>query len=238
MQVFILGCGAIGSNLALELARRAFSTSTYLNIVLLDYDVVEGRNLAAQAFLPKHIGLPKVDAVEDLIQGFGHVSVSKLNLKLTEETLTEVVNLVNSSDDASILIDCFDNLSTRNLTWKLGQVLNVPVIHAGMSEKGSGYVSWSTNDYDTFPLSPKNTDPKRMKEITEAQKRAGSLPPCELNGYRSLVLNTSIAAANALFIYLGIDNSQAIGPTNRAPGFKSNWATTNNTITFLEQISM
>jgi molybdopterin/thiamine biosynthesis adenylyltransferase len=238
MQVFILGCGAIGSNLALELARKCSSTSTYLNIVLLDYDAVEKRNLAAQAFLPKHIGLQKVDAAEDLITGFSNIGVSKLNLKLTEENLTEVINLVNSSDDASILIDCFDNLEARNLTWKLGQALDIPVIHAGMSEKGSGYVSWSTNDYDTFPLSPKNTNPKRTKEIAEAQKNLKSLPPCELNGFRSLVINTSLAAANALFIYLGIDNSQAIGPINRAPGFKSNWATTNNTITFLKQISM
>jgi molybdopterin/thiamine biosynthesis adenylyltransferase len=238
MQVFILGCGAIGSNLALELARKCFSTSTYLNIVLLDYDVVERRNLAAQAFLPKQVGLPKVDAVEELIEGFSSISVSKLNLKLTEENLTEIINLVNSSDDASILIDCFDNLEARNLAWKLGQVLDIPVLHVGMSEKGSGYVSWSMSDYDTFPLSPKNTNPKRIKEITEAQKSLVLLPPCELNGFRSLVLNTSLAAANAIFIYLGIDNSQAIGPTNRAPGFRSNWATTNNTITFLKQISM
>ena len=238
MQVLIFGCGAIGSNLALELARKCFSTSTYLDIVLLDYDIVEKRNLAAQAFLPKHIGLPKVDAIEDLIKGFSDISVSKLNLKLTEENLTEVINFVNLSDESSILIDCFDNLDARNLTWKLGQVLDIPVIHAGMSEKGSGYVSWSTNDYDTFPLSPKNANPKRIKEIAEVQKSLKTLPPCELNGFRSLVINTSIATANALFIYLGIDNSQAIGPTNRAPGFRSNWATTNNTITFLEQISM
>jgi len=238
MQVFILGCGAIGSNLALELARKCFSTSTYLNIFLLDYDVVERRNLAAQAFLPKHVGLLKVDAVEELLEGFSSVSISKLNLKLTEENLTEIINIVDASDEKSILIDCFDNLDARNLAWKLGQVLDIPVIHAGMSEKGSGYVSWSTNDYDTFPLSPKNTNPKRIKEIAEAQKSLVSLPPCELNGFRSLVLNTSLAAANALFIYLGIDNSQIIGPINRAPGFKSNWATTNNTITFLKQISM
>jgi len=238
MQVLILGCGAIGSNLALELARKCSSTSTYLNIVLLDYDVVEKRNLAAQAFLPKHIGLPKVDAVEDLINGFSDISVSKLNLKLTEENLSEIINFVNSSDEVSILVDCFDDLDARNLTWKLSQALDIPVIHAGMSEKGSGYVSWSMRDYDTFPLSPKNTNPNRIKEIAEAQKSLKTLPPCELNGFRSLVLNTSIATANALFIYLGIDNSQAIGSTNRAPGFKSNWATTNNTITFLEQISM
>jgi len=238
MQVFIFGCGAIGSNLALELARKCSSTSTYLNIFLLDYDVVEKRNLAAQAFLPKHIGLPKVDAVEELIRGFSDVDVFKLNLKLTEENLIEIINLIKSSDEVSIIIDCFDNLDARNLAWKLGQVLNIPVIHAGMSEKGSGYVSWSMSGYDTFPLSPKNTNLKRIKEIAEVQKGLKSLPPCELNGFRSLVLNTSIAAANALFIYLGIDNSQAIGPANRAPGFKSNWATTNNTITFLEQISM
>jgi len=61
-RVHIIGCGATGSTLAENLARFGIT-----NITLYDFDTVEGKNLANQMFVHRHIHMPKVKAVADII---------------------------------------------------------------------------------------------------------------------------------------------------------------------------
>lgn len=53
--ILIIGCGGLGSNIANMLIRTGF-----LNIVIVDFDVVELKNLNRQQFLPWDIGKKKV----------------------------------------------------------------------------------------------------------------------------------------------------------------------------------
>lgn len=225
MQVILFGCGALGSNLAVEISKRADSSGTDLTLVLVDYDKVELRNLAAQAFQPKHLDMYKVDAVADLVDSYQYVRVTKINNKLTEDNLTNFLEI--NPNDFYIGIDCFDNLEARRLSWKFGLVNNIPIIHAGMSEKGSGVVSWSYKNYDSFPYSSKNISPTKFKEVLEASESLESLPPCELNGFRPLVMNTVFATLEALFIFIGRDISRTIGDDTRKPGLITNWVSNN-----------
>lgn len=225
MQVILFGCGALGSNLALEIAKRADSSGTDLTLVLVDYDKVELRNLAAQAFQPTHLDMYKVDAVAYLVEPYQHIRVVKINNKLTKDNLTSLLNI--NPNNFYIGIDCFDNLEARRLTWKFGLINNIPIIHAGMSEKGSGVVSWNYKNYDSFPYSSKNISPIKFKEVLEASESLESLRPCELNGFRPLVMNTVFATLEALFIFIGRDISRTISDDTREPGLITNWTSNN-----------
>lgn len=61
-SVHIIGCGATGSKIALLLAKLGVK-----EMHLWDFDIVESHNIANQEFLQKHIGIPKVEALKDMI---------------------------------------------------------------------------------------------------------------------------------------------------------------------------
>ena len=57
----IIGVGSIGSNVAELLTRYGIK-----KMVFWDFDKVESHNIANQIFYSKHIGVPKVDALEEI----------------------------------------------------------------------------------------------------------------------------------------------------------------------------
>lgn len=59
--VTLIGCGAIGSHIFTSLVELGLQ-----NITAIDFDVIEAHNLANQAFLHRHIGWPKIEALKDL----------------------------------------------------------------------------------------------------------------------------------------------------------------------------
>lgn len=61
----IIGCGAVGSHIALLAAKMGFH-----KFQLWDGDQVESHNLANQAFDVEHIGANKVDALESVLKRF------------------------------------------------------------------------------------------------------------------------------------------------------------------------
>jgi molybdopterin/thiamine biosynthesis adenylyltransferase len=75
-RIHIIGCGATGSTLAENLARFGIT-----NITLYDFDTVEGKNLANQMFLHRHIHMEKVDAVADIITGINPEAAETLRLE-------------------------------------------------------------------------------------------------------------------------------------------------------------
>lgn len=58
----IVGCGSVGSYVATFLARSGIQRFS-----LWDFDKVESANIVNQMFFQKHVGHPKVDALEELI---------------------------------------------------------------------------------------------------------------------------------------------------------------------------
>lgn len=61
-NVHIIGCGAIGSHLAEQLARLGVN-----NVHLWDFDTVSAHNIANQNFKDSDIGTPKVEALEKIM---------------------------------------------------------------------------------------------------------------------------------------------------------------------------
>ena len=61
-RIHIIGCGSVGSTVAENLARCGVK-----NMTLWDFDDVEPHNIANQMFTEKHVGMPKVDALRDIL---------------------------------------------------------------------------------------------------------------------------------------------------------------------------
>jgi ThiF family len=60
-QIHIIGAGATGSKIFMALVSLGLT-----NITVYDFDNIESHNLANQAYMAHHIGIPKVDALRDL----------------------------------------------------------------------------------------------------------------------------------------------------------------------------
>ncbi len=61
-RVGIAGVGGLGSNVAMLLVRSGVQ-----NLVLVDSDSVDASNLNRQHYFPKHVGMPKVDALAQIL---------------------------------------------------------------------------------------------------------------------------------------------------------------------------
>ena len=61
-RIHIIGCGSVGSTVAENLARCGVRKMT-----LWDFDNVEEHNIVNQMFTQKHVGMPKVEALRDIL---------------------------------------------------------------------------------------------------------------------------------------------------------------------------
>ena len=196
-KYIILGAGALGSHLSEELAKTAFAQEMPIQMLVLDLDKVEDRNIIAQNFRPEDLGKSKAEVVASLCNTYSpYVNCTPIVQKFTQENMFELI----PPGEETIIINAFDNAQSRIAAWFYGNATGVPVVHPAMGQ-GYGYVTWSHKDYDKFPMSPKNSGDKYLKEIKEGKNEEKKLKACELNASRSLILNTVLAARNSIFLY-------------------------------------
>ena len=97
-RVIIAGCGGIGSNTILQIARMSPDT-----MVLYDDDVVETVNMSGQLFCASDIGKSKVDAMVDMVTSY----TSMRNIYANK------MKFDASCEAGDIMICGFDNMSAR-----------------------------------------------------------------------------------------------------------------------------
>lgn len=96
--VTIIGVGAIGRQVALQLAVMGVSPLT-----LIDHDTVESVNLGAQGYLDDDLGRPKVEATADLVNQLnGDVAVHSIHRRF-----------LKSEDTPARVFCCVDSIETR-----------------------------------------------------------------------------------------------------------------------------
>jgi len=61
-KIHIIGCGSVGSTVAENLARCGVK-----NMTLYDFDTVESHNIVNQMYIERQIGMPKVEALKQLL---------------------------------------------------------------------------------------------------------------------------------------------------------------------------
>lgn len=99
-SVAILGCGGVGSWVALDMAMVGVK-----KVILVDFDTVEASNLNRCLFKIKHVGLPKVEAVAELITE-RRVDCSVYAIPMKYEECNETLKREIASADA--VVDCMD----------------------------------------------------------------------------------------------------------------------------------
>ncbi|MCW8858513.1 MAG: sulfur carrier protein ThiS adenylyltransferase ThiF [Deltaproteobacteria bacterium] len=97
-RVGIAGIGGLGSNVAIALTRVGIG-----QLDIADFDVVEPSNLNRQQYFIDQIGMPKVEALSDILKRINPaVKVNGHNKKVTPENLTAIFGTVD------ILVEAFD----------------------------------------------------------------------------------------------------------------------------------
>ena len=82
--IHIVGAGATGSRVFMSLVELGLT-----NLHVYDYDIVEPHNLANQAYLHRHIGLPKVIALQNLAADKLGVSMWQLPMQFINERIDQ-----------------------------------------------------------------------------------------------------------------------------------------------------
>ena len=130
----LVGLGGVGSNCAELLIR-----SGCVNLTLIDADIIEIHNLGRQNYSYKQINSFKSVALRE--------NLLRINSKINLETINEFLSLKNYEnvllkiikgiEKEAIILDCTDNLDTRNLINSFCLKHNIDWMYSG----GEGYES-------------------------------------------------------------------------------------------------
>lgn len=115
-MIAIVGCGTLGSRVAHELSGKP--------LLLIDHDTVQQRNVGVQRFDKQDVGMQKVQALTK------HVA-AKTSATFIDQTNLDILQTVE------VVIDCTDNLLTRQLLGAYCYKNGIPLIHgAAAGERG------------------------------------------------------------------------------------------------------
>lgn len=131
MRIVFCGVGALGSTTAL-LCRNLDA-----ELVFVDFDRVESKNLQAQWYVKQSVGKNKATALKLQLQNFYGVKAEAFGVRLVEANLDELLA------DGDLLVDCFDNAASRALVSGYARAHDKACVHAAISADGSyGMVRW------------------------------------------------------------------------------------------------
>ena len=103
--VGIAGCGGLGSNCAVALARVGVG-----HLILADFDTVSESNLNRQYFFYDQIGKSKTQALKENIARINpSVKITALNLKLDSQNIDDIFNNVD------VLVEAFDSSAQKQM---------------------------------------------------------------------------------------------------------------------------
>ncbi len=102
--IVVCGCGAIGSNLIVNLIRQGFES-----ITVIDMDRIEQHNLNNQIWGRREVGGMKASLMENIAYSSMGVKVVGIAKELTASNIKKVF------EGASLVIDAFDNSKSRRL---------------------------------------------------------------------------------------------------------------------------
>jgi adenylyltransferase/sulfurtransferase len=206
-KVLVVGCGGLGSAVAVYLAASGIGT-----IHLIDHDAVDVSNLHRQVFYKSEdIGKPKTEILSQHIQLITpFIKVSTSNYAISKE------NIFDELDTFDIILDCTDSLPIKYLL-NDACVLKDKTLIYGSLYKFDGYVStfnhklkdgaYSANLRDAFPKLSKEKIPN-CSEIGTLNTIVGIIALMQANEVLKVVTEIGKPLYNQLLIYNSLDNTQ------------------------------
>lgn len=120
--VTICGAGALGANLAENLARAGFG-----KLKVIDRDRIEEHNLSTQPYYRSDVGALKAKILaNNLYRAIG----TKVEAETKELTATNTAQLLKAS---GLIVDVFDNSTSRQMVKDYADQIGTPCLHAGLS---------------------------------------------------------------------------------------------------------
>ncbi len=130
--IALCGCGALGANIAENLARMGFP-----RLRLIDDGNIETRNLSTQPFTTQQIGLSKSQTLAAYLFLATGCRSDAERARLTAKNAKRFLS------DVALAIDAFDNGESRELVQRTVRELpTFDVLHVGFSGDGYGEVRW------------------------------------------------------------------------------------------------
>jgi len=194
-MITLIGCGFVGGIAVNELCRQFLAHHAHLpEFLLVDDDRVEERNLPTQEFYQPDLWKPKAEVLANsLTVRYG----AKAN------ALVQRIERLEQVPKSDVILDCVDNIATRQLIHRYGLLHDVVICHIALSPDGVGFIDWTTPARTSFRFDP-------WKKYEEQPL---ILPPCELIKWREQGLRVAVKAAEML--YHGLFHAQVVTP---APG--------------------
>jgi molybdopterin/thiamine biosynthesis adenylyltransferase len=130
-KVTIVGVGALGSHAA-QLLRNCGA-----NIVTIDFDRIERKNVLSQFHAQNSVGKNKAVALQLLMQFVFGTRIGAIPHRLSKDNDDQ---LLSGSD---LIIDCLDNGDARRLVQNFARRSHVPCLHGTLAAGGQfGRVIW------------------------------------------------------------------------------------------------
>src|SRR3954452_9461762 len=123
LPVVICGAGAVGSNLADNLARQGFA-----RLRAIDRDRVEEHNVGTQLYGESEVGVWKVEALRNRLFRATGVEIDAVRKEFAAPTATALLK------GAGVVVDAFDNSAGRRAVQDAVRAAGVPCLHVGLNE--------------------------------------------------------------------------------------------------------
>jgi molybdopterin/thiamine biosynthesis adenylyltransferase len=117
----ICGTGALGSQLADNLARQGFR-----HLRVIDRDRVEQHNVSTQLYGESDVGAWKVEVLRQRLFRATGIEIDALRKELGDRSARALLQ------DGGLVVDTFDNSAARQLVQEQCRALNLPCLHAGL----------------------------------------------------------------------------------------------------------
>lgn len=180
-KVGIAGCGGLGSNCAVALARVGVGT-----LVLIDFDYVEESNLNRQYYFNDQIGQSKVEALAENIKRINPaVNINMHHLKL------DASNMLDYFTDVDVLVEAFDQAAMKQLLIEVYSTANTPyplIVGNGMAGFGKSNLIQS-NSFDTIIVCGDN-ESEIAPENPPLAPRVGIVANMQANEVLEILLNS------------------------------------------------
>jgi molybdopterin/thiamine biosynthesis adenylyltransferase/rhodanese-related sulfurtransferase len=205
-SVLIVGCGGLGSPIAVYLASSGIG-----KIYLVDFDTIAISNLHRQVFFSlEDVGKPKAEVLCQFIKKRApFTEVIFTNKPILKENFLELISKVD------IVVDGTDSLPTKYLLNDACVLKNKPMVY-GSLYKFDGYVatfnvlqkdgSYSANLRDVFPEMA--TDIPNCEAAGTLNSIVGMMAIQQVNEVLKLITEIGKPLLNQLLIYNSLKNTQ------------------------------
>lgn len=205
-SVLVVGCGGLGSPIAVHLA-----TSGIGKLHLVDFDTIDVTNLHRQVFFSlDDVGKSKAATLAKFIEKRAPFT----EVTFTEKPITKS-NVFELISEIDIVIDGTDSLPTKYLLNDACVIKKKPLVY-GSLYKFDGYVSsfnvaqedgsYSANLRDAFPKMA--TDIPNCEEAGTLNSIVSLIAAQQVNEVLKLVTGIGKPLTNELLIYNSLQNSQ------------------------------